>query len=137
MSVQCAAAASQKLTCPVFNCIEPDITVAVRVTTVPCETDVTALPALVTVIVAVVAELAKTGQLAASIDTKTKISTQRGREPKQSQNKGQFRNNERIRLMASSQMVVAGLYRNSKNYQKKFLSKLAFVFFGFTASNRF
>jgi hypothetical protein len=40
-----AAAASQKLTCPVFNGAEPEVTVALSVTTVPEATDWTDLPA--------------------------------------------------------------------------------------------
>src|SRR5271170_2078408 len=54
-SSQCAAAASQKFTCPGFTGVEPETTVAVRVTTVPAATEVTSLPKLVTVSVVVVA----------------------------------------------------------------------------------
>src|ERR1700760_580606 len=48
MSVQCAAAASQKFTWPGFTAVVPALTVAVSVTTLPAFTEVTATPLEVT-----------------------------------------------------------------------------------------
>jgi hypothetical protein len=57
MSVQYVAEASQKLTCPVFTLVEPAITVAVSVTTVPEATVVTEPPPELMARVVVVAPL--------------------------------------------------------------------------------
>ncbi len=62
MSVQWATDASQKLTCPTVMGIEPALTVAVRVTTLPCCTVATVLPFEVSArVVAVAAGAAETG----------------------------------------------------------------------------
>src|SRR6185437_14977414 len=58
ISVQNAAAASQNFTCPVVTGAAPALTVAVRVTTLPGATVVTALPPDVTARAVVVAEAA-------------------------------------------------------------------------------
>jgi hypothetical protein len=55
MSVQCAAVASQKVTDPPVTGVEPETTVAVRVTTLPEATEETGAPLEVTVSVVVVA----------------------------------------------------------------------------------
>jgi hypothetical protein len=59
MSVQWAAVASQKLTVPGRTTLAPDVTVAVKVTTVSAGTVVTGTPFAVTDKVVVVPELAK------------------------------------------------------------------------------
>lgn len=73
MSVQYAVVASQKFNCPGVTGEDPAVTVAVRVTTAPWDTEVTSLPPLVTVIVTVVAEPAKAMVLAIKIHTREKI----------------------------------------------------------------
>src|SRR5579871_422170 len=56
MSVQCAAVASQKFTCPGLILAPPAVTAAVSVTTVPVATELTTLPsALMEIEVAVAA----------------------------------------------------------------------------------
>jgi hypothetical protein len=57
MSVQCAAEASQKFTCPGVTGVAPAFTDAVSVTTLPEATVVTALPPEVTARIVVVAAL--------------------------------------------------------------------------------
>ena len=47
MSVQCGAVASQKFTCPVVKAVDPVLTPAASVTTLPDATEVTGAPAAV------------------------------------------------------------------------------------------
>ena len=62
--------ASQKLTCPVVNAVEPALTAAVSVTGVPDATDVAALPDAVTVrVVEVVAAAGLTVRASGVVDT--------------------------------------------------------------------